>query len=163
MSADRSVDRHQQDAHDELDDVDKAVIRHLQVDGRLSYAELGPMVGLSQAAVRQRVKRLTDRGVIQVVAVTDPRRLGLDVQAMVAIDVDGDVCEVADRLAEIDEVDYVVIVAGRYDIMCEVVCATTDDLLRVTADQIRAVDGVRRTELLSYLRLVKQTYSWGTG
>lgn len=147
----------------DLDDIDKSIIRHLQVDGRLPYAQLGPMVGLSQAAVRQRVNRLIARGVMQIVAVTDPRMLGLEVQAMVAVEVVGDARSVAASLAAIDEVDYVVIVAGRYDIMCEIVCRGTDELLTLVSERIRSIDGVLRSEILSYLRLVKQTYTWGTG
>jgi Lrp/AsnC family transcriptional regulator for asnA, asnC and gidA len=147
----------------ELDAVDKAIIRRLQSDGRMPYAQLGPLVGLSQAAVRQRVNRLIESGVMQVVAVTDPRRLGLEVQAMVAVGVAGDVRKVAAELAALDDIDYVVIVAGRYDILCEVVCADSDALLDLINDRIRRIDGVDHTEVLSYLRLVKQTYNWGTG
>ncbi len=96
----------------DLDPTDKAIIEALQVDGRLPYSELGPMVGLSQAAVRQRVKRLLDAGVMQVVAVTDPASLGFGLQALIGITVEGDIRGVADALAEVDEIDYVVVTAG---------------------------------------------------
>ncbi len=144
-----------------LDDTDKAVIRAMQIDGRAPYSKLGPAVGLSQAAVRQRVQRLIDRGVMQVVAVTDPATLGFAVQAMVAVSVTGDVRTVADRLGQLPEVEYVVITAGRFDLLAEVVCTDTLHLLDVVNDRIRALDGVSSTEVFTYLSLVKQTYSWG--
>lgn len=145
-----------------LDEVDKAIIEALQVDGRLPYSELGPRVGLSQAAVRQRVKRLLDAGVMQVVAVTDPASLGFGMQALVGITVDGDLRAVAKELAAIEEIDYVVVTTGRFDVFAEVVCTDTSALLGLVADRIRAIDGVASTEVFTYLDLVKQTYSWGT-
>ncbi len=147
----------------DLDTIDRAIIAELQIDGRLSYAQLAPRVGLSQAATRHRVQRLLERGLMQVVAVTDPVQLGYGVQAMVAIGANGDITACADRLARLDQVDYVVIVAGRYDILAEVVCRSTADLLTLVNEQIRTVEGVASTEILAYLKLVKQTYSWGVG
>ena len=144
----------------ELDDTDKAIIRALQIDGRTPYSKLGPAVGLSQAAVRQRVQRLIDRGVMQVVAVTDPATLGFAVQAMVAVSVTGDVRKVAAVLEDLAEVEYVVITAGRFDLLIEVVCSDTLHLLDVVNDRIRAIKGVTSTEVFTYLSLVKQTYSW---
>jgi Lrp/AsnC family transcriptional regulator for asnA, asnC and gidA len=108
------------------------------------------------------VRRLLEDGVMQVVAVTDPARLGFDLQALVAINVDGDLHEVAGKLASIDEVEYVVITTGRFDVFAEVVCADTEGLLDLVNDRIRTIDGVRSTEVFTYLDLVKQTYSWGT-
>ncbi len=145
----------------ELDDTDKAIIRALQLDGRTPYSKLGPAVGLSQAAVRQRVQRLIDRGVMQVVAVTDPATLGFAVQAMVAISVTGDVRKVAAVLEDLPEVEYVVITAGRFDLLVEVVCTDTHHLLDVVNDRIRSIKGVTSTEVFTYMSLVKQTYSWG--
>ncbi len=145
----------------ELDDTDKAIIRALQLDGRTPYSKLGPAVGLSQAAVRQRVQRLIDRGVMQVVAVTDPATLGFAVQAMVAICVTGDVRNVASALERFREVEYVVITTGRFDLLVEVVCTDTHHLLDVVNDRIRAIKGVLSTEVFTYMSLVKQTYSWG--
>ena len=95
-----------------LDDISKRIIEQLQQDGRRSYAAIGKAVGLSEAAVRQRVQRLIDGGVMQIVAVTDPMPLGFRRQTMIAIKCDGDLEEVADQLADIDEIDYVVITAG---------------------------------------------------
>jgi len=145
-----------------IDDVDKAIIRALQVDGRTSYAKLGPEVGLSQAAVRQRVQRLIERGVMQVVAVTDPLTLGFTIEAMIGVQADGDVRAVAKQLAEIPQVDYVVVTAGRYDVLIEALCEDTEDLMGLLNDTIRAVDGVRHAEAFTYLHLEKQTYAWGT-
>jgi len=149
------------DAPTELDDTDKAIIRALQLDGRTPYSKLGPAVGLSQAAVRQRVQRLIDRGVMQVVAVTDPATLGFAVQAMVAVSITGDVRKVASALEALPEVEYVVITAGRFDLLVEVVCTDTHHLLDVVNDRIRSIKGVSSTEVFTYMSLVKQTYSWG--
>jgi Lrp/AsnC family transcriptional regulator, regulator for asnA, asnC and gidA len=146
----------------ELDDIDKAIIRHLQVDGRMPYSRLGPAVGLSQAAARQRVQRLVDRGVMQVVAVTDPAMLGFAVQAMTGITVWGDVRAVSKQLGDLDEVEYVVITSGRFDVLAEVVCTDNRALLDLVNDRMRAIDGVRGVEVFTYLALTKQTYTWGT-
>ena len=145
-----------------LDEIDKAIIRELQIDGRLPYAKLGPAVGLSQAAVRQRVQRLIDSSAMQIVAVTDPLAVGFTVEAMVAVKAEGDLRKVADALAEIAEVTYVVITAGRYDIMAEVVCEGAEELLALVNDEVRAIPGVTHAETFTYLHLAKQSYSWGT-
>jgi Lrp/AsnC family transcriptional regulator for asnA, asnC and gidA len=144
-----------------LDDISKQIIEQLQEDGRRSYAAIGKAVGLSEAAVRQRVQRLQDSGVMQIVAVTDPLTLGFHRQAMVAIKTDGDLDKVADQLAEMDEIDYVVISAGSFDVLAEVVCEDDDHLLEILS-RVRAVPYVTSTETFVYLKLRKQTYSWGT-
>jgi len=145
-----------------LDDTDKAIVRELQIDGRMPYSHLAPRVGLSEAATRQRVNRLIERDVVQIVGVTDPATLGFGYQAMIGISVDEDVTRVADDLSKLPEVSYVVVVAGRFDILVEVVCTDPDHLLLVINKDIRAISGVRSSEVFSYLRLVKQSYSWGT-
>ena len=144
-----------------LDEVSKRIIEQLQQDGRRSYASIGKAVGLSEAAVRQRVQRLTDAGVMQIVAVTDPLQLGFGRQAMVGINVDGALQPVAEALAAMDEVIYVVMTAGAYDVLCEVVSTGDEELLNLVSSRIRAVPGVRTTETFVYLKLAKQTYSWG--
>ena len=146
-----------------LDDVDGAIITELQADGRMSYADLSPRVGLSQAAVRQRVNRLLDRGVMQVVAVTDPLSLGLATQAMVGITVSGDVRDVAAAVSANHEAEYVLITAGRYDVLAEVICEDNDALLELVNDRIRSIDGVASTEVFSILKMEKMTFAWGTG
>ena len=145
-----------------LDAVSKAIIEQLQEDGRRSYAAIGKAVGLSEAAVRQRVQRLLDQGVMQIVAVTDPLTVGIHRQAMVGIRVEGDVELVADTLAGMDEVDYVVITAGSFDLIAELVAEDDDHLLDLINKRIRAIPGVRSTESFVYLKLRKQTYTWGT-
>ncbi len=147
--------------HALLDDVAKAIIEQLQEDGRRPYATIGRAVGLSEAAVRQRVQKLLDAGVMQIVAVTDPLQLGFPRQAMVGLRTSAELEETADRLAEIAEVDYVVITAGSFDLLVEVVARNDDHLLEILKE-VRAVPGVTTTEAFVYLRLRKQTYSWGT-
>ncbi|WP_296602304.1 Lrp/AsnC family transcriptional regulator [Nocardioides sp.] len=144
-----------------LDDVSKAIIEQLQQDGRRSYAAIGKVVGLSEAAVRQRVQRLIEGGVMQVVAVTDPLELGFARQAMVGVRVSGALEPVADAIATLDEVDYVVVTAGSYDLLVEVVCESDEHLLELISGRIRAIEGVAMTETFMYLQLRKQTYSWG--
>ena len=144
-----------------LDEFAKAIIEELQNDGRRSYAAIGKVVGLSEAAVRQRVQRLLESGVMQIVAVTDPLQLGFARQAMVGITATGPLQPVADALAELDEVDYVVVTAGKYDLLVEVVCESDDHLLDLISNKIRSLPGVLATETFMYLRLAKQTYSWG--
>lgn len=144
-----------------VDEVSKAIIEQLQQDGRRSYAAIAKAVGLSEAAVRQRVARLIENGTMQIVAVTDPLQLGFARQAMVGIKVEGSLEAVGEELAAMDEVDYVVMTAGGFDILAEVLCETDDDLLDLVSERIRGIDGVRSTETFMYLRLRKQTYAWG--
>ena len=146
----------------QLDNVSKAIIEQLQSDGRRSYAEIGKAVGLSEAAVRQRVQKLTDSGVMQVVAVTDPMQLGFYRQAMIGIRVTGDTTSVAERLGRISAVDYVVLTAGSFDILAEIVCENDEDLIDLLNKEIRSIPGVQSTETFVYLKLHKQFYNWGT-
>ena len=145
-----------------LDDISKAIIEVLQVDGRASYAAIAKEVGLSEAAIRQRVQRLLDAGIMQIVAVTDPIQVGFRRQAMIGIRVSGDLGPVGDALAEMPEVDYVVTTAGSFDILAEVVCEDDEQLLDLLSSRIRQLDGVVSTETFVYLKLNKQHYNWGT-
>jgi len=145
-----------------LDELSKAIIEQLQEDGRRPYATIGKAVGLSEAAVRQRVQRLVDSGVVQIVAVTDPLQVGFTRQAMIGIRTEGDLEALADALAELPEVDYVVVTAGGFDLLAEVVCENDDHLLEVVNRKIRTLPGVRATETFVYLKLRKQLYNWGT-
>ena len=145
-----------------LDDVSKAIIEQLQQDGRRPYAAIGKAVGLSEAAVRQRVQRLLDSGVMQIVAVTDPLTVGFPRAAMIGLRVEGDSELVADQLAAFGEIDYVVLTAGSFDILVEVVCEDDDHLLEIINKRIRAIPGVVTTESFVYLKLRKQIYAWGT-
>ncbi|ANH93685.1 Lrp/AsnC family transcriptional regulator [Streptomyces sp. NPDC047017] len=146
----------------QLDAVSLAIIQQLQEDGRRPYAAIGKAVGLSEAAVRQRVQKLLDQGVMQIVAVTDPLTVGFRRQAMVGVNVEGDVEAIADALTDMSEVEYVVMTAGSFDILAEIVCEDDDHLLDVINKRIRALPGVRSTESFVYLKLKKQTYMWGT-
>lgn len=146
----------------DLDEYSKAIIEQLQIDGRMPYATIGRHVGLSESAVRQRVKGLTDAGVIQVVAVTDPLQVGFRRQAMVGVRVNGDLIAVAEKLAVLDNAIYVVTTAGSFDVICELVCEDDDQLLHLINDEIRAMPGVLSTETFVYLKLNKQQYGWGT-
>jgi Lrp/AsnC family transcriptional regulator, regulator for asnA, asnC and gidA len=143
-----------------LDDTDRAIIEQLQKDGRLPYTRLASAVGLSEAAVRQRVQRLLDNGSMQVVAVTDPLSLGLRRMAMIGVCAEGDTTAVVAKLEAFTDIEYLVVTAGSFDIMCEVVVEDDAALLELT-NRIRSVAGIRSTETFIYLSLVKQTYSWG--
>jgi Lrp/AsnC family transcriptional regulator for asnA, asnC and gidA len=144
-----------------LDEISKRIIEQLQADGRQSYAAIGKAVGLSEAAVRQRVQRLQETGVMQIVAVTDPLMLGFRRQAMIGIRCDGDLQKVADQLSSMEEIDYVVLTAGSFDLLLEVVCEDDDHLLEILS-RVRGVPSVTSTETFVYLKLCKQTYTWGT-
>jgi len=145
-----------------LDDVAKAIIEQLQEDGRRSYSVIAARVGLSEAAVRQRVQKLLDADVMQIVAVTDPLHVGFRRQAMIGIRAEGDLDPVAEALGRLPEVSYVVTTAGSFDLLVEVVCEDDEHLLELLTQHIRTFPGVRSTETFVYLKLNKQHYNWGT-
>ena len=145
-----------------LDAPNRAIIEALQRDGRQPYGAIAEEVGLSEAAVRRRVQRLRESGIMQIVAVTDPLQLGFTRQAMIGISVEGDSRKVAEKLSAMNEVDYVVMCAGSFDILVEIVCEDDERLLHVLNDSMRSIPGVRATETFLYLKLAKQTYTWGT-
>jgi Lrp/AsnC family transcriptional regulator for asnA, asnC and gidA len=145
-----------------LDGPNRAIIEALQRDGRQPYGAIAEEVGLSEAAVRRRVQRLRESGIMQIVAVTDPLQLGFTRQAMIGLSVEGDVRRVAEKLTSLPEVDYVVMCAGSFDILVEIVCEDDGRLLQVLNDSVRCIPGVRATETFLYLKLAKQTYTWGT-
>ena len=145
-----------------LDAPNRAIIEALQRDGRQPYGAIAEEVGLSEAAVRRRVQRLRESGIMQIVAVTDPLQLGFTRQAMIGINVEGDVRTVAEKLSAMQEVDFVVMCAGSFDLLAEIVCEDDERLLQVLNDSVRSIPGVRGTETFLYLKLAKQTYTWGT-
>ncbi len=145
-----------------IDEADRAIIEALQRDGRRSYGSIAESVGLSEAAVRRRVQRLRDLDVMQIVAVTDPLKLGFAREALVGIRVHGDVRIVADKLAAIDECNYVVMCAGSFDILAELVASSDDALVHLLNDSVRSIAGVTEVETFLYLKLTKQTFTWGT-
>ncbi len=145
-----------------IDDIDREIIRLLQADGRTPYSQLGRVVGLSDAAARQRVNRLTAEGVIDIVAVTDPVKLGLGFQALLAIKVSDDVRNVAVDIGCFQDSVYVVMTAGRYDLITEVVSRDSEAFVELT-NTIRTLPGVESVETLPYMGITKQTYDWGVG
>ncbi|MCY3561411.1 MAG: AsnC family transcriptional regulator [bacterium] len=145
-----------------IDDVDREIIRFLQTDGRMAYSTLGRLIGLSDAATRQRVRRLTARGVIDIVAVTDPVKIGLGYQALLGITVTDDARKLAAEIGSMDDAVYIVLTAGRYDLIVELVC-TDGDTFVTHVNSIRTMDGVMGVETLPYLGITKQTYDWGVG
>ena len=147
---------------DELSPLDKKIIEHLQQDGRRPFTQIAAALGVSEAAVRARTNRLVERGFLQIVGVADPEKLGFQ-QALIRVRCEpGKLLAVADALSALHEVDYVVITAGRYDILIEAVAEDNEALLRFLNDRLQRIEGVRDTETFTYLRLVKQTYQFGT-
>ena len=145
-----------------VDAIGKRIIELLQQDGRKPFVSIAADVGLSEGAVRQRVQRLTESGVMQIVAVTDPLVVGFTRQAMIGIRTQGDVGPIADELCALPEVDYVVTTAGSFDLLVEVVCEGDAELLDLLMTRIRTIPGVTDTETFVYLKLNKQHYDWGT-
>jgi Lrp/AsnC family transcriptional regulator, regulator for asnA, asnC and gidA len=146
-----------------LDDLDKAIIRCLQLDGRRPYAQIGRELKVPEATVRQRAERLISRRVVQIVGVTDPLAMGVQQPALIGLKVDAvRLEEIAQKIAALDEVTYLVVTAGRFDLMCEVVCEDNDHLLRVLTENLAKIRGIRSTETLVELRFVKESYQWGT-
>ena len=148
---------------DEVSTLDKRIIEHLQQDGRRPFTQIAADLGVSEAAVRARTNRLVERGILQIVGVTDPLKLGFQQQAMIGVRCERDrLLQVSEAVSAFPEVDYVVITAGTFDLLIEVVCENNEALLQFLTEKLRAVDGVRETETFVYLRMVKQTYQWGT-
>lgn len=145
-----------------LDAANRAIIEELQRDGRRPYSSIADAIGLSEAAVRQRVQRLRDSGIVDIVAVTDPKRVGFARQALVGVKATGDARALAEKLAAIPEIDYVVVCAGRFDVLVELVCEDDADLLELLNSAIRSLPEVADAETFVYLELTKQTYTWGT-
>ncbi len=148
---------------DEVSELDKRIIEHLQEDGRRPFTRIAAELGVSEAAVRARTNRLVEGGIVQIVGVTDPLRLGFGQMAMIGVRCEADrLLEVAEKVATFPEVDYVVLTAGSYDLLIETVCEDNEALLHFLAERLGGVAGVRETETFLYLRMVKQTYQWGT-
>jgi Lrp/AsnC family transcriptional regulator for asnA, asnC and gidA len=143
-----------------LDAVDQRIIEALQKNGRESFRRIAAEIGVSEATVRARYSRLCDANILQVTGVTNPLGLGFDAQAMVGIRTTGAPEPVADEIAKWHEAGYVVVTAGQYDILVELVCADRRELLELT-NKIRSLDGVASTESFLYLALWKQLYDWG--
>jgi Lrp/AsnC family transcriptional regulator for asnA, asnC and gidA len=153
---------HQAGRRPVLDDLDKSIIQCLQLDGRRPYAQIGRQLKVPEATVRQRAERLISRGVVQIVGVTDPLAMGFQQPALIGLKVEaGRLERIAEQIAALDEVTYLVVTAGRFDLVCEVVCEDNDHLLRVLTDRFAEIEGIRSTETLVELRFVKESYQWG--
>jgi len=144
-----------------LDDVDLQIIRSLQKDGRRAYVDIAADLNLAPSTVQQRVNRLMEDGMLEVRAVTDPLAMGVPVTATIAIEVDGArLVEIANALTAFEEIGWVAICTGSYDLLTEIACQDNDDLIRLLTE-ISGIAGVRSTETFMYLRIVKNTYQWG--
>jgi Lrp/AsnC family transcriptional regulator for asnA, asnC and gidA len=150
------------DSGGRLDKVSKLIIEQLQEDGRRSYAAIARTIGLSEAATRQRVQKLIDEGVIQIVAVTDAEAIGFHRMALLGIKVEGDIHAVADKLVALEAAEYVVLTAGQFDLLVELMCEDDDHLLHTINESVRTIPGVRSTEAFVYLKVAKENYQWGT-
>jgi Lrp/AsnC family transcriptional regulator for asnA, asnC and gidA len=143
-----------------IDALDQGIIEALQENGRESFRAIAARLGVSEATVRARYARLCEDDILQVVGVTNPLGLGFE-QALIGVKTAGSPQPVADEISSWVEADYVVVTAGQYDLVVEVVAADRRALLDVT-NRMRALDGVVSTETFLYLDLVKQLYDWGT-
>ncbi|MEW2045744.1 Lrp/AsnC family transcriptional regulator [Streptomyces sp. NPDC005476] len=143
-----------------MDDIDRAILRELQIDGRIPYADLGPKVGLSPSAARLRLQRLIDTKVVQVVGVTDPMTMGRQTMALLGLRTNGDPRAVADELSRHDEVVYTVLTAGGFDLFAEVVCPQPRDLLDFINDVVRPVEGVASVEDFPYFAIHTHRFLW---
>ena len=150
------------DSGGRLDQLSKLIIEQLQEDGRRSYAAIARTIGLSEAATRQRVQKLIDEGVIQIVAVTDAEAIGFHRMALLGIKVEGNIHAVADKLVALEAAEYVVFTAGRFDLMVELMCEDDEHLLHTIHESVRTIPGVHSTEAFMYLKVAKESYQWGT-
>jgi Lrp/AsnC family transcriptional regulator, regulator for asnA, asnC and gidA len=142
-----------------LDETDLKIIEALQHDGRVAFAQVAEQLGVSPGMIRQRYSRLVEQGVLKVVAITNPLQMGYKTMAMIGIRAEGSkLLEVAARVSRLDEVIYMVICSGRFDIFAEVVCRDHEDLLRFITEKLSAIDGVRESESFLHLKIIKEVY-----
>lgn len=144
---------------DTLDEADLYLIEALRKDGREPFAQIAERLGVSPGMIRQRYSRLVEQGYLKVVAITNPLRRGLKTMAMIGIRTDGNrMLQVAEEVARLDEVIYLVVASGRFDILAEVFCRDHEDLLRFITEKVYGIEGVRETETFMHLRIVKEIY-----
>lgn len=145
--------------NDQLDETDVKIVEALRKDGRLAFAQIAEQLGVSPGMIRQRYNRLVEMGYLKVVAITNPSQMGIKTMAMIGIRTDGDkMIQVAEQIAALDEVIYIIIVSGRYDIMAEVFCRDHTDLLKFLTEKLAKIKGVRETESFMHLKIVKEIY-----
>ena len=141
------------------DEIDLQVIDALQKDGRVAFAQIAEQLGVSPGMIRLRYNRLIDQGYLKVVAITNPLRMGFTTMAMIGIRADGsNLLDVAEKIAKLDEVIYLVISSGRFDLFAEVVCRDHEDLLRFITEELSTIDGLRESESFMHLKIVKEVY-----
>jgi Lrp/AsnC family transcriptional regulator for asnA, asnC and gidA len=142
-----------------LDNIDQYIIDAMRKDGREAFAQIAEKLNVSPGMIRQRYNRLVELGYLKVVAVTNPLMMGMRTMALIGIHTDGvKMLQVAEEISRIDEVVYLVIVSGRYDIICEVFCRDHEDLLRFLTEKLAKIDGIRETESFIHLKIVKEIY-----
>jgi Lrp/AsnC family transcriptional regulator, regulator for asnA, asnC and gidA len=151
------MEQNNNSAKSTIDEIDQRIIDALQLDGRRPYTKLAAELGISEASVRQRVANLINNQVMQIVAITNPLKMGFSLASMISIRVSGDrLLEVAREISAFDEVIYLIICAGSQDLLAEVVCRDNDHLLSFLTEKLYKVRGVQQTETYMYLRVVKQ-------
>jgi Lrp/AsnC family transcriptional regulator for asnA, asnC and gidA len=144
---------------DRLDETDVKIVDALRKDGRVAFAQIAGQLGVSPGMIRQRYNRLVEMGYVKVVAITNPSRLGIKTMAMIGVRTDGDkMLQVAEQIAALDEVIYIVVVSGRYDILAEVFCRDHADLLKFLTEKLAKIKGVRETESFMHLKIMKEVY-----
>jgi Lrp/AsnC family transcriptional regulator for asnA, asnC and gidA len=144
---------------EKLDETDAKIVEALRKDGRVAFAQIAEQLGVSPGMIRQRYNRLMDQGILKVVAITNPLRMGYKTMAMIGIRADGSkLIAVAEKVSKLDEVIYLVIASGRFDIFAEVVCLDHEDLLRFITEKLSTIDGVRDSESFLHLKIVKEIY-----
>lgn len=142
-----------------LDETDLKVLEIMRKDGRATFAEIAGQLNVSPGMIRQRYNRLVEQGYLKVVAITNPIHRGLETMALIGVRTDGNqMLKVADKIAKLKEVVYLVVVSGRYDIMIEVFCRDNEDLLNFVTEKLYGIDGVRETETFMHLKIVKEVY-----
>ncbi|HEY6411129.1 MAG TPA: Lrp/AsnC family transcriptional regulator [Ktedonobacteraceae bacterium] len=140
-----------------IDDIDQRIIEALQQDGRRPFTKIAADLGISEASVRQRVSNLINNQVMQIVAVTNPIKLGFSQASMIGIRVSGDrLMEAAQEISAFDEVIYLILCTGSFDILAEVVCRDNDHLLNFLTEKLYKVPGVQQAETYMYLRVCKE-------
>ena len=145
--------------NDRLDTIDLSIIESLQKDGREAFAQIAERLNVSPGMIRQRYNRLVEMGYLKIVAVTNPLMMGIRTMALIGIHTDGHkLMQVAEKISKLDDVVYLVIVSGRYDIICEVFCRDHEDLLKFLTEKLAKVDGIRETESFMHLKIVKEIY-----
>jgi Lrp/AsnC family transcriptional regulator for asnA, asnC and gidA len=145
--------------NERLDAIDLSIIESLQKDGRVAFAQIAEQLNVSPGMIRQRYNRLVEMGYLKIVAVTNPLMMGIRTMALIGIHTDGHkLMQVAEKISKLDDVVYLVIVSGRYDIICEVFCRDHEDLLKFLTEKLAKVDGIRETESFMHLKIVKEIY-----